>query len=46
MENKRTVRIEVNLTEKEAEELRIAAEGEGLKTATFVRIAALMLARQ
>lgn len=46
MDDKRTVRVEINLTEIEAAELRDAARNAGLQTATFVRLAAVKAARR
>jgi uncharacterized protein (DUF1778 family) len=46
MEEKRTVRVEINLTELEAAELRAAAHISGLQTATFVRVEAMKAARR
>jgi uncharacterized protein (DUF1778 family) len=43
---KRNERLEVTMTEAEALEVRTAAESEGLSVATFMRLAALRLARQ
>jgi uncharacterized protein (DUF1778 family) len=44
-ENRRTERIEVSLTEGEKAEIIVAAASEGLQAGTFIRMAALQLAR-
>lgn len=45
MREKRTKSVEIALTASEREELAAAAKGEGLPLATFIRMAALGLAR-
>jgi uncharacterized protein (DUF1778 family) len=44
-ENRRTERIEVSLTEAEKAEIIVAAASEGLQVGTFMRMAALQMAR-
>jgi uncharacterized protein (DUF1778 family) len=44
-DQRRTERIEVSLTEGEKAEIVVAAASEGLQAGTFVRMAALQLAR-
>jgi uncharacterized protein (DUF1778 family) len=44
-ENRRTERIEVSLTEGEKAEIVVAAASEGLQAGTFIRMAALQMAR-
>lgn len=45
-DEKRTVRVEVLLTQAEADEIKVAAKSEGFQVGPFLRFAALRVARQ